>query len=493
MKKNFLLTSLVLLLAYVANAQQPNVVLIFADDLTFESLGAFNNDEIHTPNLDRLQDMGVTFSHAFNQGSWCPGVCVASRTMLNTGKFVWSAATYSSNSMNKNDKNRPANEPDYTVEKATPKGYWSEYMKAAGYDTYMAGKWHVPAKASSLFDVTGTVRGGMPNQTQARYDRSMVEGEPDTWSPYDKSKNGFWKGGKHWSEVLCDEAIGFVETAAQKEAPFFMYLGFNAAHDPRQAPKEYVDMYPLDKISVPESFMPEYPYFSESCGGMKLRDEKLAPFPRTPYSVKVNRQEYYALITHMDAQIGRILDAIEASGKADNTYIMFTADHGLALGDHGFIGKQNMYDRSMRVPFLLVGPEVPKGEVVDEMIYLQDAMSTALDIAGSPAIEDVDFQSLLPLCNGKNKTEYDAIYGTYVGNQRMIRTERYKMIIYPTANVVRLYDLKKDPEEMHDLASVKKYKKTLQTLFSQFKVLQEEVNDPLDVEVYFENFMATLE
>ena len=493
MKKNLLLSLLILLLTLEAQAEKPNIVFIFADDQTFESLGSLNNNEIHTPNLDRLQEMGVTFSHAFNQGSWCPAVCVSSRTMLNTGKFVWRAACYSKKAMLKEDRNMPADMPDYTVKMEQPKGYWPEYMNAAGYDTYMAGKWHVSKKASEVFDVTGTVRGGMPNQTQSRYDRTMVEGDTDTWRPYDTSKNGYWKGGKHWSEVLGDEALGFIETAAKEDAPFFIYLGFNAPHDPRQSPKKYVDMYPLDKISVPESFIPEYPYFTEATGGMKLRDERLAPYPRTPYSVKLNRQEYYAIITHMDAQIGRILDAIEASGKADNTYIMFTADHGLAVGDHGFIGKQNMYDRSMRVPFLISGPSVPQNKVVDEMIYLQDAMSTALDIAGSPAIADVDYQSLLPLCDGKSKTKYEAMYGAYVGTQRMIRTERYKMIIYPMVNVVRLYDLKKDPEEMKDLASLKKYRKTLDQLFVQFKALQKEVNDPLDVEVYFRNFLATLD
>ncbi|GAF02735.1 sulfatase-like hydrolase/transferase [Saccharicrinis fermentans] len=140
-------------------------------------------------------------------------------------------------------------------------------------------------------------------------------------------------------------------------------------------------------------------------------NEKLAPFPRTAYSIKVNRQEYYALITHMDNQIGRILDALEASGKAKNTYIIFTADHGLALGDHGFVGKQNMYDRSIRVPLLLAGPGIKAGKVIQEKVYLQDVMATSLDIAGSNVIKDVDFNSLLPLCKNNSKKGYKAVYG----------------------------------------------------------------------------------
>ena len=343
-----------------------NVLFIFADDQTFESIGSLNNNEIKTPNLDQLKDMGVTFSHAFNQGSWAPAVCVASRTMLNTGKFLWKAARYSNKGSSKKDPNMPGNMPVYEVTREEPKGYWSQYMKAEGYDTYFAGKWHVARKANEIFDVCGTVRGGMPNQTKERYDRKFIEGEPDTWSPYDKTKNGFWKGGKHWSEVLGDEALGFMETAKSDDDPFFMYLAFNAPHDPRQSPERFVDMYPIEDISVPESFLPEYPYCREAGAGPKLRDENLAPFPRTRYSVKVNRQEYYAIITHMDEQIGRILDALKKSGKADNTYIIFTADHGLAVGDHGFTGKQNMYDRSIRVPLFVAGPGIKAGKVIDE-------------------------------------------------------------------------------------------------------------------------------
>jgi len=143
-----------------------------------------------------------------------------------------------------------------------------------------------------------------------------------------------------------------------------MYLAFNATHDPRQSPKEYIDRYPLDRIKLPENFLPQYPHAAKVCG-LGLRDEKLMPYPRTEFAVKVHRQEYFAIVTHMDDQIGRILEALEKSGKADNTYIIFTADHGLAVGHHGFCGKQNMYDHSMRVPFFIVGPDIEAGSKID--------------------------------------------------------------------------------------------------------------------------------
>ena len=233
------------------------------------------------------------------------------------------------------------------------------------------------------------------------------------------------------------------------------------------------------------------PYNEYAGSGRKLRDEKLAPFPRTEYSIKVNRQEYSAIISHMDEQVGRILEALEASGMADNTYIFFTSDHGLSVGDHGFVGKQNMYDASMRVPMLVAGPGIPAGKTVDAPVYLQDVMATSLDLAGLEKPAQVDFNSLMPLLSGEtDKSVYDVIYGAYFGSQRMIRTDRYKMIVYPTANRVRLYDIKADPLEMVDLAEDKvRYGELLQTLFTRLKDLQKEMDDPVDIMESFNNFM----
>jgi choline-sulfatase len=300
-------------------------------------------------------------------------------------------------------------------------------------------------------------------------------------------------GGKHWSEVLADDSETFLKQASESENPFFMYLGFNAPHDPRQAPKEFLDMYDVNTIEVPPNFLPEYPYNEAAGAGRKLRDEKTAPFPRTRYSIQKTRQEYYALITHMDVQIGRILDALEATGKADNTYIFFSADHGLAVGDHGFLGKQNMYDSSMRVPLLMVGPGIEAGKTVDAPVYLQDIMATALDIAEAPKPEQVEFNSLLPLATGKTEqSAYGSIYGAYFGTQRMLRTDRYKMIIYPTINVVRLYDMVNDPLEMVDLAEASDCPvDLLTTLFAQFQQLQQKMNDPIDVTDAFSTFIKT--
>jgi choline-sulfatase len=270
-----------------------------------------------------------------------------------------------------------------------------------------------------------------------------------------------------------------------------MYLAFNAPHDPRQAPQKFVDMYPVENITIPENFLPSYPYNEHAGAPKTLRDERLAPYPRTKYAIKANLQEYYASISHLDEQVGRILKALEATGKADSTYIIFTADHGLAVGDHGFMGKPNMYDRSMRVPLFIAGPGLEQGKQVTAPVYLQDIMPTSIELAGAKVPENVAFHSLLPLATGKtNASAYPAIYGGYTDLQRMYRTEKYKLIIYPNANVVRLYDMENDPYEMHDLAEAKnKPVKLMSQLFGEFIALQKVVVDPLDVSQILNNFL----
>ncbi len=420
-RSSFVVFVLLVLSTSLSDAKQPNILFIFADDQCFDTLNAWGNDEIETPNLDRLARRGLTFRRAYNMGSWSGAVCVASRTMLNTGRFLW-----------------PAKEVYASSEKEREEGrFWSEYLKGAGYDTYFSGKWHVRADAEKAFDFVSHVRPGMPNQTPAGYDRPIA-GEPDVWSPYNPKFEGFWKGGKHWSEVLADDAVGYLEQATERNKPFFMYLAFNAPHDPRQSPKEFVDRYPLDDISVPRNYISEYPFKDLIGCGPGLRDERLAPFPRTEYAVKVNRQEYYAIITHLDQQVGRILDALEKTGKREDTYIFFTADHGLAVGQHGLLGKQNMYDHSVRVPFIVVGPNVKPESTNETPIYLQDVMPTTLELAGVAKPGHVQFQSLMPLIRGEDAQPYTAIYGAYLKLQRMVTMDGFKLIAYPEANRLRL-------------------------------------------------------
>ena len=451
-----------------AAGSKPNILFLFADDLSFNAIHSLGNEEVETPNLDRLARNGVTFSRAYNQGSWSGAVCVASRTMLITGRFLWHAhSVYAKTDLERQEGR-----------------LWPHMLKRAGYETYMTGKWHIRTGADKAFDHAVHIRPGMPNQTPQGYDRPEV-GKPDPWDPSDPKFDGFWKGGKHWSEVLADDAESYLSEAAKRDNPFFMYLAFNAPHDPRQAPKSFVDKYPADKIQVPASYLSEYPYKDGIGCGKGLRDERLAPFPRTEHAVQVNRQEYYAIITHMDAQIGRILDALEATGKADNTYIIFSADHGLAVGHHGLMGKQNLFDHSVRVPLIITGPGLPKNQTVGGAVYLQDIVPTTLELAGAPKPDHVEFRSLLPLIRGERDANYASVYGAYLELQRMVTRNGFKLILYPKIGKALLYDMTADPLEMRNLADDPAYQDVVQRLFYTLLNLQEETGDTLDLKTTF--------
>ena len=485
MKINTSLLLFILCITFSHAQKKPNIVFIFTDDQTYSSIHALGNDEIITPTLDKMVSEGTTFTHAYNMGSWSGAVCAASRAMLNSGRFVWRANKFRNNWSN----NEPA-----SLEKS-----WSKLLESGGYETYMTGKWHVDAEAENIFNHVVHVRPGMPKDAWGKHKKKSSKkqstsktmplgynrplNENDTlWSPTNREHGGYWEGGKHWSEVLKDDALDYIDQVKSKDDPFFMYLAFNAPHDPRQAPQEFIDMYPLEKLSIPESYLPEYPFRHDIANGNYLRDEALAPFPRTEYAVKVHTQEYYASITHVDTQIGIILDALKKSGKMDNTYIFFTADHGLAMGRHGLLGKQTLFDHSIRPPMIVMGPKIPKNKKVEADVYLQDVMATSLEIAGVPKPNYVEFNSFLDLAKGTTeKSHYEAIYGAYLSVNRMIRKDNFKLLVYPKLKKVLLFDLKNDPEEMNDIAAIPSNKKQVKSLFKELLQLQKEMDDPLDL------------
>lgn len=474
-------------------ASKPNFLFIFADDQSYETVGAHGNPEIKTPHIDSLAEAGVSFTNTYNMGGWNGAICVASRTMINTGQMIWRAHAGHT-----------------ALRQAAKRGeLWSQLLQSAGYETYCTGKWHIRINPKDIFDHHVNERPGMPvdswtgkmrgtDRANAAFIASLegysrpVLGEPDTWSPYAQSFGGFWEGGKHWSEVLADDATSFLENAAQSEKPFFMYLAFNAPHDPRQAPKHFVDMYPLENIEVPLSYQPLYPYKDSIGCGFSLRDEALAPFPRTEFAVKTHRQEYFAIVSHMDEQIGRILTALDETGKKENTYIIFTADHGLSCGNHGLIGKQNMYDHSMKPPMIVVGPDVPENEKREALVYLQDVMATTLDLAGVDKPKYVEFNSLMPLVKDPEASSvYDAIYGAYLPDaQRMVRVGDLKLIVYPKAKRVRLFDLSSDPDERNDLSGDPSHWNQIRHLFKILLEQQRDLEDPLDLSSVYPELAA---
>lgn len=450
---------------------RPNFLFMIADDLTYRGIRALFDQQVSTPNLDRLVGAGCAFTHCFQQGSWTGAVCIASRMMLLTGLTTFRA--------------QPA-EPSPLCD-FTP--LWGQTLRAAGYHTYIAGKWHLdPTMLQRCFVEMGPIGLGMfESVVPEAYHRPQPGNH---WSPWNESLKGHWLQTKLWQESANDEihhscriwadcAVDHLLNKVPKMTqPFFMYIGFNEPHDPRQSPKEFVDMFPADQMEVPPNYLPEFPFDN---GDLRVRDEMLAPFPRTREAVQLHRAEYYALIAYLDHQVGRILDALERSGKADNTYVIFTADHGLAVGQHGLMGKQNMFDHSIRMPWIIKGPGVPKGKKVEELVYQHSTFATTCELANIPIPKSVEFPSLAGLIEGPATPQHDAVFSRYRDVQRAVRTRDFKLIVYPQVKREQLFDLNQDPWETTDLSANPALKPVRGQLMQRLRTFQGDLADPLDL------------
>ena len=457
-----------------AQAQgRPNFLFLMADDLMFRTIHSVNNPEVHTPNIDRLVKSGVHFTHCFHSGSWTGAVCIASRTMLHTGLSPFKA------------------QQALPADRAADVPVWGQTLRNAGYRTFITGKWHLDAVSlSRSFTDQSNVAPGFLNSTPEMYHRPAPG---NTWSPSDRSLKGHWLDAgvwqekqpgptRHSSEVYADSAIDFFDKQkTTPNQPFLMYVAFNAPHDPRQAPEEFQAMYDTDKIELPPNYLPQHPF---NQGDFHTRDEELGPFPRTEAVVRTHRKEYYAIISHMDAQIGRILDALDRSGQANNTYVILTADHGLAVGEHGLLGKQNQYECSMRMPLILRGPGIEPGRHVDAMVYQHCMYATTCDLAGIPIPAHVEFPSLKPFVLGSPdaKPPYQEMFGWLNILQRSLRTEQHKLIVTLPLKRYQLFDLAKDPWEMHDLIDDPAYASVKTEMIARLRSKQAELGDPVSLD-----------
>ena len=452
--------------ATAAPAPKPNFLFLIADDLTYNGIQAMGGHEVATPNLDRLIARGCAFTHCFHQGSWTGAVCVASRSMLNSGLTTFRAQKQF---------------------ETTP--LWGQTLGDAGYNTAIVGKWHLskPALERSFKNHEAVFMGGMYESGPDAYNRPAPG---NSWTPWDTTRGGQWLHSQpfrknepdsiqHSAQIWADAAAERLRDMAAKPDPFFLYVGFTSPHDPRQAPKEFVDRYPAGKIAVPANYLPEHPFDQ---GDAKVRDELLAPFPRTREAVQLHRSEYYAHVTYLDHQVGRILDALEASGKAANTYIIFTADHGLAVGQHGLMGKQNMYDHSTRITLIVAGPGIRKNRRVNAMVYQHSVFATTCDLAGIPVPNTVEFPSLKRHLHSATATpKNESVFCWYRDFQRSVRTRDHKLIVYPLAQRTQLFDLRKDPAETKDLSVEPRYAALKTSLTSLLKQHQKDLADPLTI------------
>jgi len=442
-----------------AQSRKPNVLIFFTDDQTYFSLNAINNPQVKTPNMDRLIRQGTIFTRAAIMGGTIPAVCVPSRAMLMTGQTLFHI-----------DRSivRPVKEG------ARPFAMMPETFHQNGYETFITGKWHNGEKLlARAFRGGGNIFfGGMADHLKtpvAQYDPS---GE------YPKDKRPF--AAKFSAEAFSDAAIAFVR--AKHEKPWFCYVAYTSPHDPRMAPKEYTDMYPPERMELPANYLPEHPFDN---GELKVRDEALAPWPRTPDIARKEIAGYYAMITHVDAQMGRVMQALEETGQASNTIIVFAGDNGLAVGRHGLLGKQSVYEHSVRVPLVIGGPGLPKGKRNGALAYVLDVFPTLCELTGLPVPAQVDGQSLAPLLRGRNGRPRATMFHAYRNFQRAVKDERWKLILYNVngRQTRQLFDLRNDPDERQNLADDPAQAARVTELLAKMRAWMKETGDPVNLDL----------
>ena len=435
-----------------AQDRKPNVLFFFTDDQRFDTLHALGNEHIITPNLDALVRRGTFFRNAHIMGGTSGAVCMPSRAMLMTGRTLFRIKGQGQNIAD-----------DHTI--------MPEHFRAQGYRTFGTGKWHNGPKAyhRAFTDGANIFFGGMSDHFAVPLNHFDPTGEYPQDKIYHEDK-------RHSSDLFSGAAIDFLKKRQGDDNPFFAYISFTAPHDPRDTHPKYHAMYDPDTIPVPENFMPEHPFDN---GELVIRDEMLAPMPRTPEVVRQHIAEYYAMITHIDDRIGDVLKALEETGEADNTIIVFAGDNGLALGRHGLMGKQNLYDHSVRVPFLLSGPGIPESQVSDTFCYLLDIYPTLCELTGLDIPASVEGRSLTAAIADPAACVRDVVHLAYREIMRGVRDERYKLIEYvtPTGRRTQLFDLQEDPFEMNDLSASEEHASEITRLREELVKWRDEMGD----------------
>ena len=250
-----------------------------------------------------------------------------------------------------------------------------------------------------------------------------------------------------------DNIIAFIKAQAG-EKPMFLYFAQHEPHDPQHATEEFYRMYKPSDIPLPVNFLPVHPFNN---GEMTVRDERTLPWPRTRENVTGKLARYYASTSYFDQQAGRIIEALKQAGQFDNTIFIVAGDNGLSLGEHGLLGKQNLYEfGGMHVPLVFAGPGISKGES-KALAYLFDLYPTLCDLAGVPVPAGLDAKSLAPVIKGSQPCVRDCLFTAYRNAQRSIRDDRWKLIRYPLIDKNQLFDLQADPHEMNDLSGKPEY------------------------------------
>ncbi|QEG00324.1 Choline-sulfatase [Stieleria maiorica] len=426
--------------------KRPNILFILADDQSPFDLQIYNKrSKLETPNLDRLAAEGMVLDAAHHMGSWSGAVCTPSRHMIMSGRSVWHLPNRGRAKQNPNADNPqlvPTDLPDHTM---------AAVFNRAGYDTMRT------CKRGNSYDAANQLFTIVHEATK---------------------RGGTHESGSAWHADRVLDYLGQRE-ATKDTDPFLIYFGFSHPHDTRDGRSDlnakYGAVNHTDKDSLPPAdpkqpelpvnYLPEHPFHHGHPG---LRDEEKVSGVWKRRDERTIRNELgreFACSENIDDQIGRVLEKLEQLGELDNTYIFYTADHGMAIGRHGLQGKQNLYEHTWRVPFIAKGPGIPKGTRAPGNIYLMDVLATICDLTGVDAPTTNEGTSFAPVLFGKQQVIRETLFGVYCGGtkpgMRCVKQGDWKLIKYDVLDgkvrQTQLFNLADNPHEFlteHHDASV---------------------------------------
>lgn len=407
---------------------RPNILLFLTDDHGAWALGAAGNTEIRSPHLDQLAREGVRCTNAFTPTP----VCSPARAALLTGRTPSQVGIHDW----LQEVEPEIGDRDWLAEEIT----LPELLASAGYHCGLSGKWHLGRSHET------------PRGCAWHFGLSRWQGEHIGTYTYVRNGESLTLTGNK-TQIITEEALTFLDETTPDQ-PFFLQVGFIATHSP------YGNQEPDLVASYADASFAEIPPYHPHPW------HKNEAFPQdegfTAEECRQRYRSYYAAVTDMDTQVGRILDRLRALGQFDNTLVIYVADHGLALGHHGFWGKGNstrplnMYDVSLRVPLLLRWPAggFAGGRVVAQSVDHYDTFALLCEAAGIGLDPTRHYpgRSYAPLARGEALPDWrEARFGEY-GDLRMIRTPHHKLVRRYPAGPDDLFDLERDPGEEHNLS-----------------------------------------
>jgi len=430
-----LIVTLVTTASSAAAGTPPNILFIAVDDLNSWVGCIGGHPQVKTPHMDRLARRGAVFLNAHCQAP----LCNPSRTSLLTGLRPSTTGVY-------------ALQPWFrTVEDLKDHVTLPQYFAAHGYRTLTTGKiYHdgyppLETRASSQeFTVWGH-----PGSHGPRPDKKLVQTPSDMWlidwgihPEHDQQMEDY---------RVTDWAVQQLRTLP-KEEPFFLCVGLRRPHLPCLAPQKWFDLYPPATLQLPpvkQDDRQDTPRFSWYLH-WTLPEPRLSWLQEHQQWTPLVRA-YLACISFTDSQVGRLLDALETSGRADDTIVVLWSDHGWHLGEKGITGKTTLWDCSTRVPLIYAGPGIAAGIRSDQPVELLDIYPSLAELCGLPAPEKVEGHSLVPLLKQPGVSRAWPAITTHGPNNHAVRTERWRYIRYADGSE-ELYDEKADPNEWNNLA-----------------------------------------